>query len=120
MLTTVGILDLLFLIFSQNLVEMICVLICAKRRRLSKDVLRIQFAMASIAFVKLHFSSQKPTPPESIDDHGYTTVQPSSLSNLTAEQKLRVKFNQSLANAKRNLRICAERVSKSSSGQTRS
>ncbi|KAK9063868.1 hypothetical protein SSX86_017740 [Deinandra increscens subsp. villosa] len=40
-----------------------------------------------------------------------------SSSNLTAEQKLRVQFNQSLANAKRNLKICADRVSKSNSGK---
>ncbi|KAI3730399.1 hypothetical protein L1987_61569 [Smallanthus sonchifolius] len=57
------------------------------------------------------------TPPESIDDDGHTTVQPSSSSNLTAKQKIRVQFNQSLANAKRNLRICAERVSNSTSGK---
>ncbi|KAI3778615.1 hypothetical protein L2E82_07996 [Cichorium intybus] len=54
------------------------------------------------------------TPPESIDDDG---VQPSPSSDLNAEQKLRVQFNQSLAKAKRNLKICAARVSKSTSGE---
>ncbi|XP_076952682.1 uracil-DNA glycosylase, mitochondrial-like [Bidens hawaiensis] len=53
--------------------------------------------------------------PESIDDDGTTTVQPSS--NLTAEQKRRIQLNQSLAKAKRNLKICAERVSNSTSGK---
>ncbi|KAL8218477.1 hypothetical protein R6Q57_021850 [Mikania cordata] len=57
------------------------------------------------------------TPPDSVDDDGTTKVRSADSSNLTAEQKLRVQFNQSLANAKRNLRICAERVSKSTSGK---
>ncbi|MFS8001023.1 putative uracil-DNA glycosylase [Helianthus anomalus] len=53
------------------------------------------------------------TPPESIDgDDG-----PAKVSSLTAEQKLRAQFNQSLAKAKRNLRVCAERVHKSTSGK---
>ncbi|KAI7732888.1 hypothetical protein M8C21_015366, partial [Ambrosia artemisiifolia] len=58
--------------------------------------------------------SSKPTttttPPESIDGDG-------SPSNLTSEQKLRVQLNQSLAKAKRNLRVCAERVQSSTSGK---
>ncbi|KVI05259.1 uracil-DNA glycosylase, mitochondrial [Cynara cardunculus var. scolymus] len=67
---------------------------------------------------------QKPTTdavpsslPESIQDDEPTTVQTSPSSTLTAEQKLKVQFNQSLAKAKRNLRICAERVSNSTSGE---
>nr|KAJ0189933.1 hypothetical protein LSAT_V11C800402080 [Lactuca sativa] len=67
--------------------------------------------------------SQKPTTnavpfpsttPESVDGSG---VQLSPSSNLNEEQKLRVQFNQSLAKAKRNLKICAGRVSKSTSGE---
>lgn len=67
--------------------------------------------------------SQKPTTnavpfpsttPESVDGSG---VQLSPSSNLNEEQKLRVQFNQSLAKAKRNLKICAGRVSKSTSGK---
>ncbi|KAJ0669790.1 putative uracil-DNA glycosylase [Helianthus annuus] len=52
------------------------------------------------------------TPPESIDDDDG----PAKVSSLTAEQKLRVQLNQSLAKAKRNLRVCAERVQKSTPG----
>ncbi|PIA41589.1 hypothetical protein AQUCO_02200199v1 [Aquilegia coerulea] len=36
----------------------------------------------------------------------------SSSSNLTTEQRTRMEFNKSLANAKRNLKLCSDRISK--------
>ncbi|XP_071733141.1 uracil-DNA glycosylase, mitochondrial [Rutidosis leptorrhynchoides] len=55
--------------------------------------------------------------PESMDGGGPTPDPIQGSSSLSAEQKVRVHFNQSLAKAKRNLKICKERVFKSTKGE---
>nr|XP_043613924.1 uracil-DNA glycosylase, mitochondrial [Erigeron canadensis] len=61
------------------------------------------------------------TSPEPNSDDGPTPTsigaKAGSCSSLTSEQKLRVQVNRSLAKAKLNLRICKERVLKSTKGE---
>ncbi|KAL4575548.1 hypothetical protein LXL04_022395 [Taraxacum kok-saghyz] len=85
----------------------------AKRSKVAAAASSLEPPLKKRSFLPVSQKSTPSTTPISLDDDG---VQLSPPSDLNEEQKLRAQFNQSLAKAKRNLKICAARVSKSTSG----
>ncbi|XP_059656430.1 uracil-DNA glycosylase, mitochondrial [Cornus florida] len=85
-------------------------------KRLKKDSSTSQ-SLPKIMTTAVSSSICRSSDPDSAAGAGVDSSSSSSSASLTHQQKLRIELNQFLAKAKRNLRICSERVSKSTTAE---